>query len=256
MSSTRWPNPPRAPLSHGEIAQLLSDFGIKCGLEVVESTGSTNTDLLGRRLTSPLLLVAEEQSAGRGRLDRSWIAAKGSGLTFSLFIPDGHLAMPLTLMPLRMGVAVVRAMHELTTIPAKLKWPNDVMVDDRKLGGILSVKHPDGVVIGCGLNVTLLEDELPDARATSIWLERESAPDRQMLLVRIVQEMFTMAIEGFLLIYGWHSCTLGERVEVQLPNGEVVHGLAREITPDGSLLLQTVQGDLVVTAGDVVHVRH
>ena len=141
-------------------------------LEVVPSTGSTNADLLARA-TDPgspegQVLVAEEQTAGRGRLGRSWSSVPGASLTFSVLLrPDAVPAARRGWLTLLAGVAVASAVRSVGGVDAVLKWPNDVLVGDRKLAGILAEQSPDGsaVVIGTGLNVAAAPGELPVSAA-------------------------------------------------------------------------------------------
>src|SRR3984885_10900926 len=142
--------------------------GFWTALDVVASTGSTNVDLLARAADSALpegqVLVAEEQTAGRGRLGRTWTSVPGASLTFSVLlrpvtVPAGRGGW----LPLLAGVAVASAVRSVAGVEAVLKWPNDVLVGDRKLAGILAEQSPDGsaVVIGIGLNVAAAPGALP-----------------------------------------------------------------------------------------------
>lgn len=132
---------------------------------MVPQTGSTNADLLEAARAGAaegLVLVAEEQTAGRGRLGRTWSAPAGAALTFSVLLrPAGVPPTRLGWLPLLTGVAVAAAVRAETGVPASLKWPNDVLVGERKLAGILAEAHSDAVVVGVGLNVTLSRAELP-----------------------------------------------------------------------------------------------
>ena len=249
-----WPSAPRLPLDRELLVHLLESCLPGEAIEVVEETGSTNADLANRvKSGRAALLVAEEQSAGRGRLDRSWIAPKGSGLLFSLDWPA-----PLLMAPLLMGVAAAHALRSTTTIPVVLKWPNDLMVSDRKLGGILASTSDGGVVIGVGINVSLTDGEKPDERATSIVMERDESPARELLIAEIVKlfaELTTLEDLEFLERYKTHSSTIGSRVRAEMVKGESIVGTAIGINATGALIISNDAGDHVLTAGDVFHLR-
>jgi len=244
----------RLPLDRELLAALLESCLPKGVVEVVESTGSTNADLIARdKSTAPLLLIAEEQSAGRGRLDRTWVAPKSSGLLLSLYWPESLLMAPLI-----MGVAAAEALRSSTTIPVLLKWPNDLMVSDRKLGGILASTSDGGVVIGVGINVTLTDAEKPDERATSIFMERDEAPPRELLIAEIVKrfaELTTLATTEFLERYRSLSSTIGSRVRAEMVNGESITGMASGINASGALVIKNDGGEHIMSAGDVFHLR-
>ena len=118
--------------------------GLWTAVDVVASTGSTNADLLARAVAAPdapegQVLVAEEQTAGRGRLGRSWTSVPGASLTFSVLLrPAPVQAGRRGWLPLMTGVAVASAVRAVAGLDAVLKWPNDVLVGDRKLAGILA----------------------------------------------------------------------------------------------------------------------
>ena len=249
-----WPSAPRLPLDRELLVHLLESCLPAAAIEVVESTGSTNADLANRvKSGRAALLVAEEQSAGRGRLDRSWIAPKGSGLLFSLYWPASLLMAPLL-----MGVAATDALRSTTTIPVLLKWPNDLMVSDRKLGGILASTSDGGVVVGVGINVSLTDGEKPDERATSIVMERDDSPAREFLIAEIVKrfaDLTTLEDSEFLERYKARSSTIGSRVRAEMVKGESIVGTAVGINATGALLITNDAGDHVLTAGDVFHLR-
>jgi BirA family transcriptional regulator, biotin operon repressor / biotin---[acetyl-CoA-carboxylase] ligase len=253
----------------------------------VASTGSTNADLLARAGAGPgaglgegHVLVAEEQTAGRGRLGRSWSSGgPGASLTYSVLlrpapVPAGRRGW----LPLLAGVATVSAVRSVAGVGAELKWPNDVLVEGRKLAGILAEQSPDAaaVVIGTGLNVATPADALPVSAAglpaTSLSAERAGLAEgavvsREALLLAILGELehWYLAFRadpdpvrsGVLDAYRALSATLGRQVRVELPAGRALTGTARDIDPDGRLLVQetSAAGVTPVSAGDVVHLR-
>jgi BirA family transcriptional regulator, biotin operon repressor / biotin---[acetyl-CoA-carboxylase] ligase len=159
-------SPGRKPLDAAGLARaVLRPGGLWQAVEVVDRTGSTNADLLDRALGGApegLVLAAEEQSAGRGRMGRTWVSPPRAALTFSL------LVRPATVpparrgwLPLLAGVAVASAVTAVTGVQTRLKWPNDVLVGPAKLAGILAEAAGDAIVVGVGLNVSAEPGELP-----------------------------------------------------------------------------------------------
>jgi BirA family biotin operon repressor/biotin-[acetyl-CoA-carboxylase] ligase len=257
---------------------LPASHGMWTAIEVVPSTGSTNADLLARAAADPggpegQVLIAEEQTAGRGRLGRSWSSVPGASLTFSVLLrPAAVPAARRGWLTLLTGVAVASAVRSVGRVDAMLKWPNDVLVGDRKLAGILAEQSPDGsaVVIGTGLNVAAAPGELQVSAAglaaTSLRAEGATASREDLLLGILGQlERWYVAFRadpdagrsGLLDAYRSLSGTLGRTVRVELPAGRVVTGAATGIDAEGRLLVADGPGDLVtaVSAGDVVHVR-
>lgn len=216
-------------------------------VEVVASTGSTNADVADRaRAGEPpgLVLVAEEQTAGRGRLDRRWESPPRAGLLFSALLT----AEPSPWVPLLAGVAVCRALRHVSDVAARLKWPNDVLVGERKICGVLAEVAAGRVVLGVGLNVSTRADELPLGRAaTSVLLEGGTA-DRPTLLRAVLRELAAGATRDD---YRLLSATVGREVSVSLPDGAVTTGVASGIDDEGRLVVAGVP----YAAGDVVHLR-
>lgn len=248
-------------------------------MDVVETTTSTNAVATERaRAGAPegLVVVAEHQTAGRGRLDRSWQAPPRASLILSMVLRPHLPAAEWPWLPLLTGVAVVEALRE-AGYDAGLKWPNDVMIDERKLAGILveRVETPAGpaAVVGVGLNVWLGEADIPVPTGTSLALEsaRGSAggpgtvPDRTTLLVAILlrlkeeydawQAGGAAAKERLRSSYTSACVTLDRTVRVELPAGEPLVGRACGIDESGRLLVAGPVGQTAVGAGDVVHVR-
>lgn len=238
-------------------------------LEVVQSTGSTNADLLARHAAgediSGVALVAEHQSAGRGRHGRSWSTPPRSQVTLSLGIDAGSLpATAWGWLPLLTGVAVADAVHATTGLRPRLKWPNDIQVGDGKLGGILAEMAGPMIVVGLGVNVTLAPDEAPDPRATSLLMLGSSMLDRTALLGSILAEL-TERIDRWRTLggpdpslvddYKRHSSTLGTRVRALLPGDREITGVATDIGELGQLLINTGAETVAVSAGDITHLR-
>lgn len=240
-------------------------------VEVVDSTGSTNADLLARHGAGEnidgVVLIAEHQSAGRGRNGRSWSTPPRSQIALSLGVDAARLAPAgWGWLPLLTGVAVVDAVAATTGIASGLKWPNDILVGERKLGGILAeVAAPDPViVVGLGLNVTLRADEAPDARATSLLMLGSTMTDRSALLGAVLAE-WTARIDRWRASgggdptlmddYRRRSVTLGTRVRAELPGGREIIGTATDLDELGQLHIDTGAQSIAVAAGDITHLR-
>ena len=188
MHGAHSPAQPRGPLDLDRLRVALVGPGRAWRrVDVVEETGSTNADLLARVAAGEdidgAVLLAEYQSAGRGRHGRSWSAPARSQIAASVGV--GVAAVPSETwgwLPLLTGVAVVDALDEITGVTAGLKWPNDVLVGTGKLAGILAeVAAPEPVVVvGLGLNVTMTAEEAPDPAATSLSM-LDTATDRTVL---------------------------------------------------------------------------
>lgn len=180
MTSPRRAAPSRPPFDVPRLTESLLDLGF-ADVRVVDRTGSTNSDLVaaaGEGAPDLTVLLAEEQVAGRGRLGRTWSAPARSQLIVSVLVRPAVAPDRLGTLPLVTGVALAEAVRGLG-VDAALKWPNDLMVGDRKLAGVLveavQLTPRPAVVVGFGLNVDLREDELPVPHATSLVLERARA---------------------------------------------------------------------------------
>ncbi|MET7772338.1 biotin--[acetyl-CoA-carboxylase] ligase [Nocardia sp. NPDC005366] len=237
-------------------------------VDVVESTGSTNADLIaraGRGEADNSVLIAEAQESGRGRHARNWVSPPRAQIAMSLLVrPRGIDPAVLGWLPLLTGVAVVDALRATAGVDANLKWPNDVLIGGRKVAGILAEVASGGeapaVVIGVGLNVSLDEAELPVPHAISLTLAGASSVDRTELAASILTEFarrFTAwrdagwNVGELAAAYRERCATLGARVRAELPGGEVLIGVATDIDRHGRVVI----GDRAVSAGDVTHLR-
>jgi BirA family biotin operon repressor/biotin-[acetyl-CoA-carboxylase] ligase len=259
----------RPPLSGAALNRALTrSGGLWREVQVVQQTGSTNADL-AKRAGEPegAVLIAEDQTAARGRLDRRWTAPPRSGLTMSVLLkPAGVPVAHWGWIPLLTGVAAARAAAEVSGLEVRLKWPNDLLIEDRKLAGILAERAGDGVVVGIGLNVTLRTEELPVPAATSLAIAGARSTDRDTLLRAVLRELETWYTRwreagGDAMACGLHAeyvrqcATLGRRVRVELPAGKALLGEAVGIDREGRLTVAGPEGPVQVGAGDVVHVR-
>ena len=247
---------------NGAAIAALANVGVD--VEVVEETGSTNADLLqcAATLGAPQLLVARNQTAGRGRAGRSWLSSSEGSLTFSLAWKfDGGLPR-LSGLPLAVGVALAETLERLG-VQVGLKWPNDVLRDGDKLAGILieTQAAPAGgvwAVIGIGLNLVMpdeLEAQIGRSVASLPWLARM---DRDALLAALLaglagalREFEHAGFAAFAARWNRRHAWQGELVTI-LDGGAVLHeGSAAGVDDAGRLLLDTLDGRIAVLAGDV-----
>ncbi len=243
----------RPPLRAAALARALAPDGWR--VEVMASAGSTNEVVAERARSGEgagLVVVAEEQTAGRGRLERRWVSPPRAGLTLSVLLRPGLSAARLPWVPLWGGLAVARALREHTGVDAVLKWPNDVLVGGRKVCGLLAEAPGGGaVVLGIGLNVSTRTDELAVPTATSLLLEGASTLDRDTVLRALLRTLTEVLAEASPDGYRALCSTVGARVRVELPGGDAVEGLAEGVDDDGRLVVQ----GRAYGAGDVVHLR-
>lgn len=274
----------RRPLDAANLRRaVVRPGGFWHAIDIVDRTGSTNADLLARAIQGApegLVLAAEEQSAGRGRMGRTWVSPPRAALTFSLLVrPAAVRPAGRGWLSLLTGVAVASAVTAVTGIDVRLKWPNDLLAGPAKLGGILAEAvgdaASDAVVVGVGLNVSTEPAELPPPgpapdgalAATSLRILGSAHLDREPLLIAILAgfERWYQAWRqaggdpercGLRAEYTRLSGTIGRRVRAELPGGQVLSGLAVGVDPDGRLLVGASPGaELPVAAGDVVHLR-
>ncbi|GAA3074177.1 biotin--[acetyl-CoA-carboxylase] ligase [Streptomyces roseofulvus] len=270
-----WSDLDRPPLNVRALRQaLILPDGLWTSLDVVPGTGSTNSDLAARAdgLPEGAVLVAEEQTAGRGRLDRTWSAPARSGLFLSVLLKPEVPAHRLGWLPLLTGVAAATGLVKAAGVDVSLKWPNDLLVDvdgeERKAGGILAERAgEDGVVVGLGLNVSLRADELPVPTAGSLLLADAVSTDRDTLLRAVLRSLadwygaWTRAdgdpgASGIQAAYEAQCSTLGRRIRADLPGERMLEGEATGVDGDGRLVVATEGGGTeAVGAGDIVHLR-
>jgi BirA family biotin operon repressor/biotin-[acetyl-CoA-carboxylase] ligase len=261
----------REPLSAAALREaVVMPGGLWRDIRVLAETGSTNADLLAEAAGGApegVVLVAEEQSAGRGRIGRSWVSPARAALMFSVLLRPGTVpAGKKGWMPLLAGVALAESLRASASVDARLKWPNDVLADGAKLAGILTEQAGDAIVVGAGVNVSTSRDELPVSGATSLVLAGAGCLDRHRLLTGMLAgiERWYRAWSGrsgdaeksgLRADYRRLCATLGRQVRVEMPGGVFVSGEAADVDGDGRLLVRTSSGLAPVSAGDVVHVR-
>ena len=247
-------------------------------VQVRERTGSTNADLLAAAAADPhewphlSVLLTMDQTAGRGRLDRSWTTPPGTAVAVSVLVRvPGIPARARGWIPLVAGAAMARAVAAQVAEAghdARVKWPNDVLLDGAKLCGILAEVvpgHPDAVVVGAGVNTRMTAEQLPVPTATSFAIAGLEADEDRLLadyLTALDEQLRALetahgdaAGAGVLAEVEALCATLGREVAVSLPGGTTLEGRAQRIDPDGRLVVVTGLTETAVAAGDVVHVR-
>lgn len=222
-------------------------------LTEVQGVVTSTNDVVPRPSDGWALLTADEQASGRGRAGRQWSSPWAAGVAMSLWAPLAHVRCTLTALPLVVGLAVSDV---LAGVPSRLKWPNDLLVAGRKVGGILVNLHPTGVVMGIGLNTHLRPEELPTHQATSLMLEGADV-SRETLIADIAAAVrLRVAGSGdWRGEYLARCATVGQLVRVDLVGGDQVLGRCDGVTPDGALVVDAADGTHVITVGDVHHLR-
>lgn len=265
----------RAPLDQATLRAEVIGTGLGWRrLEVVEQTGSTNADLLAQAASGTdvagSVLIAEHQTAGRGRHGRGWSATPRAQITMSVAV--SIVDVPTAgwgWLPLATGVAVVDTVAPLLEgVQVGLKWPNDVLAgapgSPAKLAGILAEVSRPVVVIGLGLNVTEVPEDVDGAGATSLLDLGVSAPDRTRLVCGLLRELGRRIVAwraargadwALAADYRARSLTIGTRVRAHLPGGKEVVGQASAVDDQGRLCIESGGQTVVVSAGDVVHLR-
>ena len=260
----------RAHLKTRELGAALSVHG------EVDSTNRTLADLARAGASHGTVVVAESQTAGRGRLGRPWVSPRGLNLYVSILLTAAHASRAITWIPLLAAVAVVRAITPATGLSLTVKWPNDVLAPrdgkERKLAGILvdAIGHGQAgakaVVVGIGLNVNMPAEAFPEdlrAAATSLLIEAGHPFERAPLLATLLGELERLydrlcdhGADGIAADYAALCATLGKQVRVELVGGGRMDGTAEGLAPDGALRLRTGEGKILeIRAGDVVHLR-
>lgn len=250
---------PRPPLDSSVVSEKISRYW---RVSVVEVTGSTQEDIAqlvnDNKVASGDVIATEYQSAGRGRLDRKFEAPPQSALMFSFYITPNRERSDWSFLTLLTGLAAIFTLTKLVpSASPTLKWPNDILFDEGKIGGILAQLSHEGVIIGVGINVGMNHTELPVAHATSLLIKEFPILDRNVILATFLntfEDLLTRWESGEDLrhLYCERSATIGNEVRIDLPDSSSRTGKAIGITPTGELILEDGSR---ITVGDIVHLR-
>jgi BirA family biotin operon repressor/biotin-[acetyl-CoA-carboxylase] ligase len=249
---------PRAPLDKSIIDANISQYW---RVSVVDLTASTQSDLAelvnSSVAKSGEVIAAEFQSAGRGRLDRSFEAPPESALLFSFFLKPKRARGDWSFISFLAAIAAQEVISKVIVDKVSLKWPNDILIGDKKVAGLLAQQIGDGVIVGIGLNVAMGAEELPVPTATSLALAGSNNLDRNLLLSALLNRLESIFKEwdsgsDFLENYRQISSTLGRQVRVEALGRDSIEGKAVAITAQGALILSD---GTEVNVGDVVHLR-
>ncbi|MFT4157013.1 MAG: biotin--[acetyl-CoA-carboxylase] ligase [Microbacterium sp.] len=239
-------------------------------LEFLAQAESTNTEMRVRARDCTewphlSVIVTDDQTAGRGRLDRSWVAPPGQALAISVLVRELPPVDARGWIPLAAGVAMADAVaDQLPDHEVALKWPNDVLVDGRKICGILAEVTEDAVIVGAGVNTAMPASALPVATAISFAAVGVTADADRLLwtyLLRLDSLLSALAVSGDAISSGLHRAasdrcaTIGSTVRVLLPGERSLEGTATVLDAHGRLVVSSVGVEHPVSAGDVVHVR-
>ena len=260
--------------AHTPTVHLVGNKGLRAALDkslinsavtqywrvsVVDVTASTQSDLVKRVQAGKAkpgdVIAANYQSAGRGRMSRTFDAPKNSALLFSFHIKPTRTKNDWGWISLIAGVAVAQV---LTDYKATVKWPNDILINDKKVSGLISEIAEDGIVLGIGINVGMTAEELPVLTATSLAIEGVQGIDRNQLLCEVLAQFEKLFMawdsgdDSIIELYKSLSSTLGTKVQIHYPNELIEKGIAVDISAGGELILDTGRH---VQAGDVVHLR-
>lgn len=247
----------RRLLDPARLAALLRAAGSPLELphysRVTVSTQNDAKSLYAIGKRPPYSVVTDEQTAGRGRLARSWTAPAGSSILLTVALPQTE---DLAALPLAIGTTVLDVLR--TEVPRlALKWPNDLVIDVdgrlRKLGGLITEIHEDAVLLGIGINIDMHDDELPTEQAISL-RQLGVVVEREALLARLITA-FAPWQRPSMASYRQVCLTIGAEVRVTLTDGTVLDGIVEEVTDAGALRVRTDDSSVEVSAGDVEHVR-
>lgn len=263
------------PFTADAIQGLLRTRALGRELHLHPRLASTNTTALALAASGAphgTVVVAEEQTAGRGRLGRVWHSPAGENLYCSILLREVGSGAWLSWLPLMTGLAVLKTVHAAAGLQPSLKWPNDVFIGSRKIAGVLGesagLGTPDAVVVvGIGLNVNIGRESFPTelrAIATSLAAEAGCRFDRAELLASLLLELeacytaVTPEVPAALREeYGAYCSTLGRQVRVSLAEDRTIEGRAEAITEDGALrVIESGSGRaLTIRTGDILYLR-
>jgi BirA family biotin operon repressor/biotin-[acetyl-CoA-carboxylase] ligase len=266
-----WMPEPFEWLDRNAVTQYLGEASGAFTLNILDSVVSTNTDLVAAALSGAVdgtLLCAEHQHSGKGRRGRAWHSVPGGSLTFSVLWRFETGLQSLAGLSLAVGLAIARAVNRHSRHPAKLKWPNDILVDYRKLAGILvevqgDMHGPAFAVVGVGLNVRLNEVQRDAVDQAVVDLaEMGIKAGRNRLLADCMQELNAVLSvfrqRGFAgLRDDWLALDafLGKQVVLSLPDGRKIHGVASGVDDTGAFLLSDGRSTITPYSGGEISLR-
>ena len=249
---------PRAPLDKTIIASQLSQYWRVSVVDLTTSTQIDLADLANAGLaTKGDVIAAEFQSGGRGRLDRKFEAPAGSALLFSFYITPKRSRSDWAFLSHLAALCMSEIISNDLNIAVSLKWPNDILIADKKVCGLIAQATADGIVIGIGLNVGMTLAEIPVATATSLAIAESDQLDRNQILIQFLERFSLRFLDwdagrDFIDEYSKVSATLGCDVQIEVAGRENRIGFAQSITASGALILAD---GFEVNVGDVVHLR-
>ena len=268
---------PSPPLTRDTIHSTLSTTWLGRRIELFDCLPSTNREaaqFAQAEVEHGTVVVADSQTAGRGRLSRTWFSPPGANLYCSIILrvmrPPERLTEWLSWLPLISALAAAEAIEQVSSIHVSVKWPNDLLISERKVGGILcesgtGSRSDPFQIIGIGINVNVDHEDWPADlldSATSIWQERKIVVDRNRLLAQLLIELEQcvdeLAIHGtdrIALAYSQRCSTIGHTIQATLATGAVLVGLAEGIGQDGSLRVRPQAAQPGSGTPEVVHLR-
>ena len=256
---------PRHGLDFSLLQHYLNEVGVDNAQVFVHSQVASTNDVIRTYVphlgnVDVIAVAADEQTAGRGRLDRTWVSSFGLGIALSIAVSETKVAVPLSTVPLVSGLAVHRALQRCG-LEIGLKWPNDLVVVDaegelRKLGGILVQRFDDCLVIGIGINLDHDQEQLPIPQATSARLLGYEI-EHELLIAYLLNEVNIL----FQSDTSWHAeyrancVSIGAQVQVQRVNSLPIEGVVEDVDVSGHLLLRSGPDLICVESGDVQHLK-
>lgn len=242
-------------LSAWRIAGELKARGTPLRVRVADKVNSTSRQLKvaarQRKWVNPCMLVADEQTAGKGRLGRTFVSPRGTGLYMSIFYSGREIADPGRIAMLAAG-SVCRAIEALTSFEPKIKWVNDVFVRGKKVGGILAEKIPEGVVLGVGVNISTPPGGFPPEAGIAGALD--VPVDRSLLCVHIAHAflvgMGALEDPSIYEEYCRRMPLVGQKIRY-IQNGEIKDARVTGVKEDGGLMISGEDGDQVLRCGEI-----
>jgi BirA family transcriptional regulator, biotin operon repressor / biotin---[acetyl-CoA-carboxylase] ligase len=268
---------PSPPLTRDTIYSTLATTWLGRRIELFDCLPSTNREavqLVQAEVEHGTVVIADSQTAGRGRLSRTWFSPPGANLYCSIILratrPPERLTEWLSWLPLISALATAEAIEQVSSVHVSVKWPNDLLISERKVGGILcesgtGIRSDPFQIIGIGINVNGDQGDWPADlcdSATSIWQERKMVVDRNRLLAQLLleleqclDELATHGTSRLLVAYHQRCSTIGHRIQAALANGDMIVGIAEGVGQDGSLHVQPQAAHLGSGTSEVIHLR-